>query len=510
MKKILSVLLVLSLVLSFTACSKLSGKDDDSDTRNTNECIKDIPDKNESALKNGKILYFGAYPKEEVWLDWLKDMLNETLESDYDESEWKTYSFYEGDSNTDHTSSRLEYIDVVISGHKYRGARITRHNFVDINEETEEDYSDYSIHWFYYTPLEWQIVDEKNGVIICNDIIDYKSYADEFEVTYMASDWKKDDGTPASDWETSYIKNWLTGDFYEEAFMRSGNGSAEYYKPLIDKDSITILSEADVKKYTFDTCAEPTVYSDFLGVEYDSMNDATATWMLKDTYDTNCVAYYDNNNKINIYNYENICKPIGIRPMMTVTDLSVFDEATLTKDQIDGLYDLHTICFGRDSYNSKSADATEWFWSALIPFCGNINRKYDLGYEYIEEGNVDPLNKFSDEFGDKGKFDAERIDKIIKHYCCTEPNHEIETEHFYYYDGSYYFATNFGGGGPYGEYLEYYTLEEDGTYRVSVYDYMFDTSYEYVVKIVDDIGLGIWAIQSLEVTENYYEDLFVF
>lgn len=508
MKKILSVLLVLSLVLSFTACSKLSGKDDDSDTRNTNECIKDIPDKNESALKNGKILYFGAYPKEEVWLDWLKDMLNETLESDYDESEWKTYSFYEGDSNTDHTSSRLEYIDVVISGHKYRGARITRHNFVDINEETEEDYSDYSIHWFYYTPLEWQIVDEKNGVIICNDIIDYKSYADEFEVTYMASDWKKDDGTPASDWETSYIKNWLTGDFYEEAFMRSGNGSAEYYEPIIYKDSISLVSQDDVRKYGIDTACKSSDYATYLGVKPDWENEGIAAWMLKDTINSNCVAYYGDDNKVYTSDAENICKPIGIRPMLRITDTSVFDEATLTKDQLNEIYKLHTMFFGREPYNCKSQNANEVFWSVIIPYNYHLNEEYDLGLEHLD--GADPLEKFVDSYEEIGKFDAEKIDKIIRTNFCTEPDHNIQLDNLYYYDGYYYYRDISGGGGPAGEFIEDYCKDEDGSYSVSVYEYVWDTYYIYKGVPIEDSNFIKWSIQAVDIDENFYEDLFVF
>ncbi len=258
--------------------------------------------KGSSGGTGGDIL-FGTYPQSKVQDEALTDALNTaagTLPTDSDDYAWESYGYkgmerVNGVVDVVHDEKYMWYQDVEYEGEEYRGVYFISYRSKK-NYATARKYSDSTfqynngylkadeavandispIYWFKYEPIEWQILQKKNGyaTIFCKTLIDSQAYQNMVKyvegVAYAADESgniikdAEDNSVYANDYSYSTIRAWLNETFYQTAFsveeqasiqtVEVENGAettydANSYYCANTQDKVWLLSYQEVASY---------------------------------------------------------------------------------------------------------------------------------------------------------------------------------------------------------------------------------------------------------------------
>lgn len=151
----------------------------------------------DSPYQVGDVISFGSYPQREVKSEAVIAEL-EALEKD-----WQDYRRDVG----------MQYADFDYNGSRYRAVRIDR----SVNYfQRDCGFLPGTTHYFVYQQIKWQVLDPENGYVLCSKILDASTFADS------SFQYETDDPSEQiqykSNYESSFIRDWLSNDFYQTAF----------------------------------------------------------------------------------------------------------------------------------------------------------------------------------------------------------------------------------------------------------------------------------------------------
>ncbi len=233
MKKLIAVIMILSMLCSmFVACSE-ENKVPDQDEQTT-DASEDL------YTRDGKYIYFGNWPQSEVTDSGIVSSLNTkagALPTSSNSQSWTSYGYYISRSNT---TDFMWYIDIDLDNdgsNDYRGVYFTscRPYLTEYSSSTDNTYQDDNgyttgnVYWFKWEPLKWRILTEESGkaLLLCQMLIDSQAYQNCYKYTndeYYATDdngnvlTDEEDKVYANNYEYSTIRAWLADTFYEQAF----------------------------------------------------------------------------------------------------------------------------------------------------------------------------------------------------------------------------------------------------------------------------------------------------
>ncbi len=360
-KKIISLILILSLVFSFAACgsSKKSNAEPESSSVNAplftaGPDAMTAPPSASSRYATGDLVHFGEYPSTLISKDIEAELNKLTLE-------WKSFGYYSGDGSVGSMSEDdyMKYADVVHNGKKYRAVQITEYRPDSVYKKTatgaaangkrpQQAVNSFELnktYWFEYKPLVWRVLDPVIGLIICENIVDAQPYSNT--VYQNGEDYYSDSAftKPAYDYENSSIRNWLNNDangFYNIAFSDTEkklikevevNNTGEYtpYRDLYQapptKEKVYLLSanESQKEEYDLDEEAYSTFYAWIQGaeIEYNYATDIVGqcTWITRTASSYSqfiCEGGGADNSTNSQYVYTSAC---GIRPAVQLSSL---------------------------------------------------------------------------------------------------------------------------------------------------------------------------------------------
>ncbi len=312
----------------------------------------------------GNKIWFGYYPQtcingsnQSALIGELEEMAGglpkldtpENYESTKNNTEWSNYSsyyFYPGGSwlevhtviNPDYSSHNeytylnaphMWYIDIDYDGdgrYDYRGVVIYSHRNDEINEdkgsETTEyshqddnHYSsshDYSIYWFKYELIEWDILENNDGTVkmIANLAIDSQNFS-----------------LSSNNYASSYIRSFLNDDFYNTAFSTLEKSIMSTMTIGSNNDYVTLLTEEEATTYFENNTDRSALSTDYAKSQncyshkptsiYNPKYEGNCNWLTRSAYTESGKIYYVDyagtlyNGKTNITYY-------GIRPVITI------------------------------------------------------------------------------------------------------------------------------------------------------------------------------------------------
>lgn len=170
-------------------------------------------------------LYFGEYPQQEVDDDNDSDQsLRNALNMDAgvpsagNAGKWTSYGYYISGA----VSEFMWYIDVDYEGNRYRGVYFASYRpnvTTSSSSETATVQDDYgyqtnTAYWFKYEPIEWRILEQKDGnaLLLANIVLDSVS------VYHDLNDRTGDTTVSPNNYAESDIRTWLNNTFLNTAF----------------------------------------------------------------------------------------------------------------------------------------------------------------------------------------------------------------------------------------------------------------------------------------------------
>ena len=266
-----------------------------------------------SSYKVGDLIEFGSYPQSKV----TASTLISKLEIEGNKYQWIDYNYYAGtgseyDGNMKPVKDMMLYKDIPYGGNKYRAVKINQYRPCGTGDtssasnsyQDDNGYYTGNIYYFKYEPLTWRVLDPNEGYVMCNQIIDSQAYQNY--VYYNGSQCynSKSCTTYASDWDTSFLKQWLNNDFYNTAFSveekaqisTSHLKSKSTYSSIYDSEDtynkIYLISYYDSinKAYGFNssnaTCntarqMKGTDYAKCQGLEVNLQDSGNSWWRLR-------------------------------------------------------------------------------------------------------------------------------------------------------------------------------------------------------------------------------------
>ena len=266
-----------------------------------------------SSYKVGDLIEFGSYPQSKV----TASTLISKLEIEGNKYKWIDYNYYAGtgseyDGNMKPVKDMMLYKDIPYGGNKYRAVKINQYrpmstSFTSSASTSLQDDNGYytgNVYYFKYESLTWRVLDPNEGYVMCNQIIDSQAYQNY--VYYNGSQCynSKSCTTYASDWDTSFLKQWLNNDFYNTAFSveekaqisTSHLKSKSTYSSIYDSEDtynkIYLISYYDSinKAYGFNssnaTCntarqMKGTDYAKCQGLEVNLQDSGNSWWWLR-------------------------------------------------------------------------------------------------------------------------------------------------------------------------------------------------------------------------------------
>ena len=244
---IASVLTVVMAIAMLVACDKdtLKAADEQSSGQGGNQGSEQENDNSPTYTQDGDIIYFGEYPQTQVSDETLSAALTASageLPTGENSRKWTSYGYYKYGQASDY----MWYIDLKYNGEKYRGVYFEKYRFFKTMGDSEEDYAwerdndkatdaDWAsaevevefkknnVYWFKYEPIEWRMLEEKDGkaFLLCEKAIDAQAFCDE--VRFADQEEYNDNanaptGTYANNYMYSSIRGWLNAFFYNAAF----------------------------------------------------------------------------------------------------------------------------------------------------------------------------------------------------------------------------------------------------------------------------------------------------
>lgn len=280
--------------------------------------------------KNDKI-FFGAYPQSKVDDDFLIAALNSKTSERKNEASYVCYK-------TDNRAT-FRYFDIDYDSRKYRGVffdepnnRFEKSKNNDCQKNNE--YCSNTVYWFEYRPIEWKILDERNGkVLVLSDyIIENRQFC-------ISSDNRIKNGVTIypNDYAESDIRKWLNEVFYDTAFSSSekqsirkttvDNGESstgeEWNEFVCDNtdDNVFLLSYKELSDYLSrgERLKYPTDYAVFLrGFRNTKEEDESFLWWLRspDFMDSAGVRVVENDSFV----YDDfVCLSLGVVPALIIS-----------------------------------------------------------------------------------------------------------------------------------------------------------------------------------------------
>ena len=152
----------------------------------------------------GEIVSFGEYPSEAYYPD---DDTKEEIEKI--EKQWSSFG----------PDGAFKYCDFELSGIKIREV-VTPEVLPDGYSSSVKADSNY---YFKFSPIQWRLLDEKTGLMVCQSLIDVAPYGE------------------SSLWANSSARQFLNNDFYNVAFTDAEK--KDIAKGFAGGDKVTLLSE---------------------------------------------------------------------------------------------------------------------------------------------------------------------------------------------------------------------------------------------------------------------------
>lgn len=223
-----------------------------------------------------KKMNLGKYPQTQVIDKTLIQDLNRmansgampTIHNDY---YWSDYNYY----ISSRIASYMFYQDIDYDSdgtYDYRGVYFTQNrpffdsyeSSMELSTQDENGYLINQTYWFKYEPIEWDVLEEKDGkkLIITNLILDSQDYCSSKQEEKYAHN----DGIGyTNNYELSSIRKWLCDTFYNTAFSASEKETIDI--TLVDnsvssteKESNAYVCNNTMDKIFLLSCFEATSY----------------------------------------------------------------------------------------------------------------------------------------------------------------------------------------------------------------------------------------------------------
>ena len=199
MKKIISILLSVCVLLSLTAGVSFTAKATDYQGIKTQA----------SNLTTGDTFQMGIYPQSEV-----TDSTTKTALANIS-CTMKSYGYWKNSSSSNHTYEivNMSYADISYNGNVYRKVRINEYRpfWTDSSSsysntfQYDNGYTTGNTYYFKWEPIVWYVLaKESEGIyVMSKTLLDSQAYNNYAEATT---------------WETCSLRAWLNNDFYNSAF----------------------------------------------------------------------------------------------------------------------------------------------------------------------------------------------------------------------------------------------------------------------------------------------------
>lgn len=198
-------------------------------------------------LEDGKTIQYGFYPQVHIQDEALITQLNQ--QKSFNENGWYLYEnhYYVKETAAVFKNEAYTFDDgeAIVSGMAY---------------------------WFECKPIEWQILNQKNGtyLLLSKYLLDAQCYYENYDNRVI-------DGrvVSANNYEKSEIRTWLNSTFYNQAFLFNAN---YIQKTLVNNDALSTDDSTNpyASNSTNDAVFLPS-YQDYLNIEFGFENDATQT-----------------------------------------------------------------------------------------------------------------------------------------------------------------------------------------------------------------------------------------
>lgn len=174
----------------------------------------------------GDAVIFGSYPQHLVEDEELLAALADYEPAEQPDEEWVSYSYYDQGEQSDYMFFR----DVELDGVRYRGVYLQAYRpyYFDLPADEDHSYIDDQgfaldqTYWFAYEPIAWNVLDYQDGQILLSAQACLEGQP--FQTVYTgdsADTISTPEGGNLNDWESSTLRSFLNGEFYDLAFTDS-------------------------------------------------------------------------------------------------------------------------------------------------------------------------------------------------------------------------------------------------------------------------------------------------
>lgn len=404
----------------------------------------------------GDLIEYGSYPQSKVTDEAVLSSLSAESEN------WVSYGYYSGSGDCfDGTMTAcdcMSYADIVCNGEKYRAVKLDDYRpyytgtQASNNHQSSNGYEIGNIYYFKYEPVQWRVLDPVDGLVISESVIDsqpfnnYCIYSDVNENgEYDSNEFFGDSGCThfANDYEKSYIRAWLSDEFYNTAF--SSDEKQNIFLTKLDNSAYSARFNKFDGANTYDKVYLPS-YSDmindrygfdYVGIPYISVDHARAAygtdyaicqglkgekngytmWATRTPgYRSDYFCYIQGDGVIiNGYFYGTYCSDKGVRPAMKLITLK--NDSTGSKPEESSTYSVTWFSDGKflSSAEYKAGDTivkpadpvrsgdTFFGWSPEVPSTMPAksltftavydSEKFDNAVIYTCDGSVDYRTK---------------------------------------------------------------------------------------------------------------------
>lgn len=181
------------------------------------------------SYSTGDTIYFGSYPQELVTEGDILTALTEkagALPTAEAPGDWISYGYYDAGARSDYAF----YRDVTVDGERYRGVYLLAYRpyYARMSAGADNSYIDDNglelgtVYWYHYSGIAWNVLsyDAGNGTVLLASR--YNLDAQPFQACYEFTDGDSvvipGTQTPINDWESSTVRAFLNGEFFEAAF----------------------------------------------------------------------------------------------------------------------------------------------------------------------------------------------------------------------------------------------------------------------------------------------------
>lgn len=298
-------------------------------------------------FKNGETISFGSYPQRQVTDEKTIAALGKISAT------WNSFGFFCGNGTygSSKASSFMKYADVTYNSKKYRAVKMTAFRPEAVVDKTStkkgvsksNGYEISKTYWFSFDSLKWEVIDAKNGLLLCTSIIDSQPFSNtlfEGENGFYGDKSLKNE---ASSYYYSSIRQWLNNDFYKTAFStkeKSFLASFVTDSKLKASDKVFLLSKEDLTEASFgfskiasdpdsQRTAKGTAYAACMGLAVASgeKDGGNSAWLLRSSGSATQLACAVSSDGVIIANANVSRTDFGVRPAISMSktaDMSAY------------------------------------------------------------------------------------------------------------------------------------------------------------------------------------------